>query len=207
MRHSGVGTAPRNPRAFRFDTGSLATDFAATVGDRLSEASVERMPAPADLARWCVAEGLLEMSAPVTPEQYSAAVALREAIYRLARGSVEGAEPGVADVELLNEWARQPVAAPQLDASGLSLVWVAVDRIEAALAAVARDAVLLLGREREALRACEAADCRMLFVDTSRSRRRRWCSMAECGNRNKAAAYRQRHGMQTQTRGARDAAE
>jgi predicted RNA-binding Zn ribbon-like protein len=34
--------------------------------------------------------------------------------------------------------------------------------------------------------------CRMLFLDRSRGRRRRWCSMAECGNRAKVAAHRER---------------
>ncbi|MDX1647488.1 MAG: CGNR zinc finger domain-containing protein [Longimicrobiales bacterium] len=44
------------------------------------------------------------------------------------------------------------------------------------------------------LRSCDAPDCRRWFVDTSKGGRRRWCSMARCGNRMKAARYRERHG-------------
>lgn len=43
------------------------------------------------------------------------------------------------------------------------------------------------------LRRCAAEDCRSWFVDTSKGGRRRWCSMARCGNRAKAARYRERH--------------
>lgn len=43
------------------------------------------------------------------------------------------------------------------------------------------------------LRECDADDCVRWFVDTSKGGRRRWCSMARCGNRAKVARYRRRH--------------
>jgi predicted RNA-binding Zn ribbon-like protein len=42
------------------------------------------------------------------------------------------------------------------------------------------------------IKACEGPTCTLLFVDRTRSRRRRWCRMAVCGNRAKQAAHRQR---------------
>ena len=42
------------------------------------------------------------------------------------------------------------------------------------------------------LKACEGPACTLLFADQTRSRARRWCSMATCGNRAKQAAHRQR---------------
>ncbi|HYB09262.1 MAG TPA: CGNR zinc finger domain-containing protein [Alphaproteobacteria bacterium] len=42
------------------------------------------------------------------------------------------------------------------------------------------------------VRKCERADCTLWFLDVSKSHARRWCSMAVCGNRAKAAAYRAR---------------
>ncbi|MEZ7209088.1 CGNR zinc finger domain-containing protein [Pantoea ananatis] len=42
------------------------------------------------------------------------------------------------------------------------------------------------------VRQCEAHDCILLFHDLSKSHRRRWCSMATCGNRMKVAAFRSR---------------
>ena len=42
------------------------------------------------------------------------------------------------------------------------------------------------------IRACEGANCTLVFVDRTRRRGRRWCSMALCGNRAKQAAHRHR---------------
>ena len=43
------------------------------------------------------------------------------------------------------------------------------------------------------LKACQADRCGWAFYDHARNRSRRWCSMAVCGNRTKARAYRRRH--------------
>jgi predicted RNA-binding Zn ribbon-like protein len=42
------------------------------------------------------------------------------------------------------------------------------------------------------VKACEGPPCTLLFVDRTRGRVRRWCSMAICGNRAKQAAHRAR---------------
>jgi len=41
----------------------------------------------------------------------------------------------------------------------------------------------------ERIRKCEHEDCILHFADTSKSGRRRWCSMETCGNRNKVAEF------------------
>ncbi len=61
------------------------------------------------------------------------------------------------------------------------------------LSTVARDAIdLFTGPYADRVRECGADDCRLLFVDTSRPGRRRWCAMEHCGNREKARAHRAR---------------
>jgi len=42
------------------------------------------------------------------------------------------------------------------------------------------------------VRKCEGAGCTLWFHDASKAHARRWCSMAVCGNRAKAAAHRAR---------------
>lgn len=42
------------------------------------------------------------------------------------------------------------------------------------------------------VKACEGPACTLIFTDHTRGRKRRWCSMAICGNRAKQAAHRQR---------------
>jgi predicted RNA-binding Zn ribbon-like protein len=61
----------------------------------------------------------------------------------------------------------------------------------AALSTLARDAIDLFGGPLAGrVRECAADNCGLLFVDTSRPGRRRWCSMERCGNRAKVRAYR-----------------
>jgi len=65
--------------------------------------------------------------------------------------------------------------------------------LEACLAAIARAAVDALRPENlHRIKACEGTECTRLFVDSSRAANRRWCGMAGCGDRAKAAAYRAR---------------
>lgn len=42
------------------------------------------------------------------------------------------------------------------------------------------------------VRACQGPNCTMMFYDRTKAHARRWCSMAVCGNRAKAAAHRAR---------------
>jgi predicted RNA-binding Zn ribbon-like protein len=43
------------------------------------------------------------------------------------------------------------------------------------------------------VKACRGDDCRWVYVDRSRNTSRRWCDMANCGNRAKLATFRARH--------------
>ncbi|MDP2955367.1 MAG: CGNR zinc finger domain-containing protein [Longimicrobiales bacterium] len=52
---------------------------------------------------------------------------------------------------------------------------------------------LLATGDRGRLRQCAAEGCGLWFYDSSRNGRRRWCSMARCGNRAKVAAHYRRH--------------
>lgn len=43
------------------------------------------------------------------------------------------------------------------------------------------------------LKVCQRDKCRWAFYDHSKNRSSTWCSMAVCGNKEKAATYRKRH--------------
>lgn len=51
---------------------------------------------------------------------------------------------------------------------------------------------LLCEKDFALVRHCEGPTCTLWFHDTSKAHGRRWCSMAVCGNRAKAAAHRAR---------------
>jgi predicted RNA-binding Zn ribbon-like protein len=53
---------------------------------------------------------------------------------------------------------------------------------------------LICSADFRLIRACEGSVCSLLFLDRTKAHGRRWCSMAVCGNRAKAAAHRARKG-------------
>jgi predicted RNA-binding Zn ribbon-like protein len=53
-------------------------------------------------------------------------------------------------------------------------------------------AELLANGQFDYVRQCEHPECVLWFYDRTKSHRRRWCSMALCGNRHKAAEFRKR---------------
>jgi predicted RNA-binding Zn ribbon-like protein len=64
------------------------------------------------------------------------------------------------------------------------------------LAAIARSAAEILSEAGNArLRICANPACGLLFCDNSRTRQRRWCSMAICGNRHKVASFARRRAV------------
>lgn len=176
--------------SFRLGLGDPALDFIATLADRAGR-RVERLSSPGDLVRWLNAAGLLDGGDELTPSassrQLTRARALREAIYRLLDAARSNASPLEDDMELVNAWARRPVAVPQIG-SEFERTSVTPNPITAALAQVARATVdLVTGPDLGRVRQCEG--CSLVFVDRSRPGRRRWCSMERCGNRSKTARY------------------
>jgi len=68
--------------------------------------------------------------------------------------------------------------------------------LEWLLAAIARSAAEIVAEGAQArLRLCANASCGLFFYDNSRTHRRRWCSMAVCGNRSKVAAFARKHSV------------
>jgi predicted RNA-binding Zn ribbon-like protein len=68
--------------------------------------------------------------------------------------------------------------------------WTQPEQVLQPLAAAIAD--LLCNEDLGLVRTCEAAACTLMFVDRTKAHARRWCSMAVCGNRAKAAAHRAR---------------
>ncbi len=175
---------------FKFRSGSLALDLAASVAFRLRGEPKDLLATPRDLGRWLVAAGLATKNPEPTPEELDQARELREALYRLALATARRQALSGQDRDLVNRWAAEPPPAPQLGPSGLR--WIG-GGVRSLLAAVAREGVELLGGPLgERVHECQGAGCALLFVDTSRSGARRWCSMAGCGNKAKVRGFRRR---------------
>jgi predicted RNA-binding Zn ribbon-like protein len=177
----------------RYGSGRLSLDLVTTVGERWRR-SFERLRSPADLAAWLGGAGLLSSPARVTQGDLLQVRELREAIFRIARAAMDRREPQPADIATLNARAAAPDLAPTFGRLGGGVGRDAPGgALRAAMSTIARDAVeLFAGPHAARIRECAAPDCSGLFLDASRAGRRRWCSMAACGNRTKVAAYRTR---------------
>ena len=72
--------------------------------------------------------------------------------------------------------------------------------LEWLLAAVARSGAEIVAEgARARLRLCANPHCGLFFYDNSRTGRRRWCSIAVCGNRSKVAAFARKHALARNT--------
>jgi predicted RNA-binding Zn ribbon-like protein len=182
----------------RFDAGRVSLDLLATVGARLSPEPVERLDSDERLAEWLRRAGLVPEDEPLTlgPDWRPAFLSLRACLHRVVHTVLRGEEPSAADVARLNRTAAAGPPALRLarDEQGRVRRRLAhPPRLDQLLAAVADDAVrLLTSLERGQLRMCEGPTCDLVYVDSSRGRRRRWCSAAVCGNRHYVAAHRAR---------------
>ncbi|MHC5903054.1 CGNR zinc finger domain-containing protein [Streptomyces sp. S6] len=107
------------------------------------------------------------------------------------------AHPYDRPLAVLNDAARPAPPVPHavlLDDGHLTNRLAEPPTCAALLSALARDALDLLTdpASREALRQCEGDNCPVVYLDTSRGRRRRWCSSEICGNRERVARHRRR---------------
>jgi predicted RNA-binding Zn ribbon-like protein len=175
--------------------GRLSLDLTWTLRYR-AIAPTELLVAPDDLRRW-LSEAVAEVDGPLDAELLDGAIALREAIHDAARAIIDDRDVRPADRRTINDWAARPGPYVTLErgragATGARTVLRPRAEAESALAAVAVDAVELLGAGDGRLRLCEGPGCSLLFHDGSRPGRRRWCSTERCGNRVNTATYRRR---------------
>ncbi|TQM81574.1 putative RNA-binding Zn ribbon-like protein [Saccharothrix saharensis] len=182
-------------QGFRFDPGSFAMELLVSGGP--GELRVfEELHAPDDLAAW-LADSRLTATAPftaadvrVTEAELHAVKELRDAFWGVARALAHGDDLPPVGVDALNA-ATAETPRPVVDPVTRALTWAKPITGTQVLGAAARDAVELVARG--GVRECSASNCGLLFVDTSRSGNRRWCSMERCGNRHKVRAHRARH--------------
>ncbi len=178
----------------RHEDQPLCLRFTATASLRLAPAPREHLRRPSDFADWLVAVGLGSGSPRVNEGLLRDAQDLRESIYWAARSIARGERPLEKDRDRINEWAGCHDAVRVLGDDGAGWSFPGPSATRSALAVLATDAVDTLGGAKGgAIKVCSGVGCVAVFLDTSRGRSRRWCSMGTCGNRAKKNAMRIRH--------------
>jgi predicted RNA-binding Zn ribbon-like protein len=195
----------------KFIAGSLCLDFTNTVGGRTDTVLRDKLLHYSDLLEFAHGAGdisaarvrLLQRAAAAQPARAVAILTrareLREALYRIFRGSVEGRRPAPRDLQILSSELSTARSHERLAPAGRVYTWAwddesALDRV---LWPVARSAAALLtSPDLKRVRRCGGFQCGWLFLDTSRNHTRRWCSMEDCGNRAKVKRFREREQRQ-----------
>ena len=146
--------------------------------------------------RWLERAGIsVEAAREVDRDQLLAqARALRALARRLVAGRKEGKDE---DIGALNAYLHAYPSTPHLEqgSDGRLLLTRSVrgDAMASLLGPIAEDlAQLLVEGDFSLVRQCEHPDCVLWFYDRTKAHKRRWCSMALCGNRYKAAQFRKK---------------
>ncbi|MFJ6524635.1 CGNR zinc finger domain-containing protein [Streptomyces longwoodensis] len=191
-RSPGLTLVSHDGKPYRFDPGALCLELLTTGGPG-AFARYEVLHEPADLVAWAARSRLPDgLDLTVSGAEVERARAVRDALFLLTADRAHGRPLDAGHVEVVNAAAAAPPLVTRLLADG-TRAWAPGATGTGLLSTVARDAIdLFTGPYADRVRECGAHDCYLLFVDTSRPGRRRWCAMEHCGNRAKVRAHRAR---------------
>ncbi len=154
--------------------------------DRLGHAS--------HLRSWLLQWRLLAADTTIGEDGLARALALREALRALMWAN-NGMELPRPEADRLNRIASETRLTVRFHADGRAFLTSAAEGASGAIGKLYAIAVNAMAEGTwPRLKACLNETCRWAFFDTSRNSSGTWCSMALCGNRNKAHRYRRRHG-------------
>jgi predicted RNA-binding Zn ribbon-like protein len=152
----------------------------------------EELNDPNTLTTWLVARGLMEPGHPAEAADLKHAIAVREAIRGIIAAN-SGASVYPVDVATLNEAAAVSRLRPRFGSDGQARLEPAVGGVVGAMGRiVAAVYAAMKDEDWTRLKLCDSQTCRWVFYDQSRNHSSRWCTMATCGNRQKARRFRQR---------------
>jgi predicted RNA-binding Zn ribbon-like protein len=185
--------------------GAVCLDLLNTIDPRLRPPREDFLATFAQLAQWARYVGLLSTGEErallaagardpaLAAHVHGRALELRDALYQLLRPDSHRAPRAL---EVLNREisGAAPGRVLVAERGRYRLAWRSAAAHERLLGAVAFSASdLLTSTALDRVRECAGEGCGWLFLDTSKAHRRRWCSMAVCGNRAKAQRHRRQH--------------
>jgi predicted RNA-binding Zn ribbon-like protein len=194
-------TAANDP--FDWSGGHPALDFVNTLDERPLSEPIEILTGYGELVRFTELAGLiapkqarlLRKRSGAGPERVARdARRLREQLFEILAASHRGRKlpPTLRGLTAaINKAHAARLLAGSNGACIISYDWASSHEVELPLHACALViADLLTGEDRTRIRKCGASDCDVYFIDRSKGHRRHWCSMRNCGNREKQRRWR-----------------
>lgn len=177
--------------------GRPALDFVNTRRERWRR-DVDCLLSVEEVVTWLFRARLLPQPMKAPASVLAEARELREAIDAGVRAAVGRTTADPAAIALIDDWLALAGRRPALLTDQIGRPVLAerprAESPRRALGMVAYDAARMLGieSERARVRICGSDTCSARFYDRSPAARRRWCSMALCGNQAKARRFRER---------------
>lgn len=184
-----------NANAF-FLGNNAALDFTNTQIIQRGEA-VDLLHEPVDLAHWVQQTGRSLQDQP-SKKELVGAKKLRQALKDLFLSTIDGGRVPEDSLNVINQHLDNHAVREILNLNARDELELIADETSASLTAVLAEiayegAKLLASSQASQIKRCNNPECVLLFLDISRSKKRRWCSMDTCGNRAKVA--RHYHGL------------
>ena len=189
-----------SPHQFQLIGGDPLLDFVNTVHDWTAPEARDYVPTFAEVLRFAEVAGVISaaeakrLASASTGAELRRLRELRARLERILRALVAGRAPALGDLDSLARdgaeaargsrwWSEKGRLMRGIDPGETGAATVRLRLIEAAVALLTSDRVARMS-------ACPS--CGWFFLDTTKNKSRRWCSMAMCGNPAKARAYYRR---------------
>ena len=157
------------------------------------EAAGDQLRGPQELGAWLRRRRVPGADGQVSEAHWRRAIDVREGLRALAAANNE-VTVGAAAVDRLDDAVADLGLVPRLDVGSRWRLEPRASGVDGFLERVLAITVAAMADGTwERVKACQADSCRWLFYDHSRNRSSTWCTMAICGARAKARAYRARN--------------
>ena len=168
----------------------------AVVNTRYGRVHADEWATPTQLRDWLLRHQLLANETPLTRGDQRRMIEAREALRGLL-GSNNAMPLAAEHIETLNHIARHAPVVVHFRQDGLAELAPDIEGIDGVISSLlAIVYTAMIDGTWMRLKICRNEPCEKAFYDTSKNHSGSWCSMAKCGSRIKARAYRQRQQKQ-----------
>lgn len=183
--------------------GSLCFDFTNTVSWRGQENSHEWFDPIDNLVVWAQLTHILDttevtalrehmnVSPEINERTLHTLITTRETLYRAFSNVISDKRPDEKDLQSINIQVKAALSHLEISSfnGGFELTWQRkVSALQKVRYSVIKSAADVLITE-DLTRVKKCPSCQWLYLDKSKNKSRRWCTMEDCGNRHKVNAF------------------
>lgn len=188
---------------YKFIGGQLCFDFTNTVSWRGLGHPHEWLDSFDNLAKWAQIAKVLsnqetrEMKRRLSVQEEMGKKKLqqlketRETLYNIFNSTINQVSPSEKDIRGLNRIAKKAMGHLELapTSGGFGLNWQDnISEMDKIHYSIVRSAIQVL-TTKDLTRVKKCPSCQWLYLDMSKNKSRRWCTMEDCGNRHKVNAF------------------